>query len=399
MKKNFPILMLGLLPMLPTQALHAHSVSNKNTVATVNEAIILQMETNPSAAVKFSAAEELTTPSFLATASAEYATDSFKKKKIIIIKTEEDAKEYTDDDLEKAARKLEKFGNGKVKIERNPATEERIIVIEAPENENKTGNDTTIVKLGKMVLKVKPKGIEMASDSTFGKVKKTKAAKPIKNIKNCWFGLDLGLCNFVTQPDLNPGMHAGALPNKRFNLQQDKSYHIGLNIFEQRINLYNHQFNFRWGMGLSWEKFRFADNLRMYTDKNDGTLITAYDSINFSTNKFVARYVTLPAMLELKFGKAKTWKQASIAAGLMVSQYLGSWQTLKSSDRGSESKIQNGSNNLSQQKVSVIARVGLGKLNFYGSYSLTPMFTSKQQVNHYMPELNPFNFGIRLTGL
>jgi hypothetical protein len=126
MKKNFPILMLGLLPMLPTQALHAHSVSNKNTVATVNEAIILQMETNPSAAVKFSAAEELTTPSFLATASAEYATDSFKKKKIIIIKTEEDAKEYTDDDLEKAARKLEKFGNGKVKIERNPETEERI---------------------------------------------------------------------------------------------------------------------------------------------------------------------------------------------------------------------------------------------------------------------------------
>jgi hypothetical protein len=46
-------------------------------------------------------------------------------------------------------------------------------------------------------------------------------------------------------------------------------------------------------------------------------------------------------------------------------------------------------------------RLSAGKLTFYGTYALTPMFNASQQQNknNYLPEMYPWAVGIQLNGL
>jgi hypothetical protein len=253
-----------------------------------------------------------------------------------------------------------------------------------------TRNDTTVIRFGHLKIKVNPKNICVTTDSS--KLKK----KKVKNIENNWLGLDLGLCNFQTMSDAV----AQKNPNTPFSLRQSKCINVKLYLIEQRINLIQHKLNFRWGAGLTWNNYRFnnAQNVSLYTDKTDGTMYTKMDSVKFTKNKFVNKYISVPLMLELKLGKGDSWKAFRLAAGIEANLAVDAWQKQISGERGKQ-KRNDGDYNLTQFPLNYIVRLGVGKLNFYGTYAMSPMFNTSQQSNHYMPKMYPWAIGIQLNGL
>jgi hypothetical protein len=253
-----------------------------------------------------------------------------------------------------------------------------------------TKYDTTIIKFGHLKIKINPKDIQITKDSSIHKIKKPKM------VENNWLGLDLGLCNFQTRSDAI----AQTNPNTPFSLRQSKCINVKLYLIQQRVNLYQHKLNFRWGAGVTWNNYRFnnSQNVSLFTDANDGTMFSKMDSVKFTKNKFVNKYVSVPLMLELKLGKNDSWKAFRLAAGVEANLLIDAWQKQISGERGKQ-KRNDGDYNLTQFPLNYVMRLGVGKLNFYSTYAISPMFNSSQQANHYMPKMYPWAVGIQLNGL
>jgi hypothetical protein len=87
-----------------------------------------------------------------------------------------------------------------------------------------------------------------------------------------------------------------------------------------------------------------------------------------------------------------------LAAGIEANLAVDAWQKQISGERGKQ-KRNDGDYNLTQFPLNYIVRLGVGKLNFYGTYAMSPMFNTSQQSNHYMPKMYPWAIGIQLNGL
>ena len=249
--------------------------------------------------------------------------------------------------------------------------------------------DTTVIKIGRTKFKINSKNIVLERDSS--KVERRKH----KNIENNCLGLDLGFCNYKV-------MNSAISP---FDLHQSKSINVKLYVFQQRINLIQHHLNFRGGLGVTWDNYRFNGNNKntdLLKNKTDGTLYAIDDPVNYTKNKFVTKYLTVPTMLEFSFGKKDSWKSFRLGAGLEFNLLLEGWQKQVSAERGKEHRF-SGDYNLSQMPINYVVRLGIGKLNFYGTYALTPMFNASQQTssitNYTMPKMYPWAAGIQLNGL
>jgi hypothetical protein len=265
-----------------------------------------------------------------------------------------------------------------------------------------TKNDTTTIRIGHLKIKINPKAIQVTRDSSVHKIKKPKM------VENNWLGLDLGLCNLYQTVESVPQIK----PNTPFSLRQSKCINVKLYLIQQRVNLYQHKVNFRWGLGLNWNNYRFknSQNISLLTDQTDGTVYTQLDTVQYSKNKFVTKFITVPLMIELKLGKKNSWKAFSVAAGVEANLLVDAWQkqiverssrnetALKNQHGGRQSHYE-GDYNLTQFPLNYVMRLGVGKLNFYGTYAISPMFNSSQQANHYMPKMYPWAVGIQLNGL
>jgi hypothetical protein len=255
-----------------------------------------------------------------------------------------------------------------------------------------TRNDTTVIRFGHLKIKVNPKNICVTTDSS-----KIKKKKP-KNIENNWLGLDLGLCNMNSPTVLMSNLYKAT---SHVDLQQSKCINVKLYLIEQRINLVQHKLNFRWGAGITWNNYRFngdSKNINLLRDKSNGTIYTQMDSVKFTKNKWVNKYVTVPLMLELKLGKNDSWKAFRIAAGVEMNLALEAWQKQVSGERGKQKRFE-GNYNLTQFPINYVVRLGVGKLNFYGTYAMSPMFNNSQTNYYYLPKSYPWAVGIQLNGL
>jgi hypothetical protein len=262
-----------------------------------------------------------------------------------------------------------------------------------------TRNDTTVIRFGHLKIKVNPKNICVTTDSS-----KIKKKKP-KYIENNWLGLDLGLCGAVGEKFSASTLPANLTYNPFDDLRQTKSINVKLYLLQQRVNLVNHRLNFRWGVGLNWNNYRFNNNLNLYTNNQPHVMYAINDSVKFTKNKWVNKYVTVPLMLELKLGKNDSWKAFRIAAGVEMNLALEAWQKQVSGERGKQKRFE-GNYNLAQTPINFAVRLGVGKINFYGTYAITPLFNPSQQSSTISPNVinpqskfYPWAVGIQLNGL
>lgn len=251
--------------------------------------------------------------------------------------------------------------------------------------------------------------ILIINPSSTNKNDTSKTKKPKKVRKKHWAGIDFGingLLNNNNSFNLSNGPLTPAKDITEFmELEYEKSWMVGLNILEGYIPFYKHHFGFVTGLGFEFNNYSLSNNVWL---NSKAGIIVAEDSLNYNErytygihdssftynkNKFKTMYITAPFLLDINTS-SNIKKTFHFAAGAIVGLNIGSYTKRVYNDGGKRIKDKNkGDLNVNPFKIALTSRFGVGKLNFFVTYNLTPLFE-----NNKGPELYPVSCGITLIG-
>ncbi|MBZ5857930.1 outer membrane beta-barrel protein [Flavihumibacter profundi] len=210
-----------------------------------------------------------------------------------------------------------------------------------------------------------------------------------KNLSTSWLIFDFGFNNFTDNTNYSSADVAVYAPGSNadwFGLRNNKSVNVNLWIFMQRLNIYKHVVNLKYGAGFEWYNFRFDDNIRYYKNPPRIEMDTV---ITYSKNKLATDYVTIPLMLNFNFTPNNPeYKSFGISAGISAG-YLYNSRNKYISDETGKQKTK-GDLGLEDFKLAYIAEVQLGPIKLYGSYATQTMY--KKGLDH-----TPYAVGLRLS--
>lgn len=239
----------------------------------------------------------------------------------------------------------------------------------------------------------------MIEDGDFGNTKITinRAPKKLKNIETNWWILDLGFANFIDKsPNL---MWLAANPNalpyglgplmspENFSLNNRKSTNVNVWVVTQKLNLFQHKINLKYGLGVEMFNFRFDKSISFREDIANNV---KYDVVSFTKNKLLVKYLTIP--LQLNFSPNPHNKKAFYASIGMSAGYLWNAKNKQISGERGKEKFR-GNFNLNDWRFATIGELGLGSLRLYGSFANTNLFNKNQS----FIEMQPFAVGLRFS--
>lgn len=185
------------------------------------------------------------------------------------------------------------------------------------------------------------------------------------------------------------------LPNESFNgsdyrisdleQQYGGSINYNLHLFRQRIDLGTRIVSFHNGLFFEWSNYRFENDISLIPDQERLTIIQ--DTVSFSRNRLHTTFLKVPLLLQIQTKPKRPSKSFRLAGGVEGGVLISSALRQRSEERGKE-KIKD-TFNMNQFRVGFRAEIGFGPINFYASYSTTPLFKDQEG-----PELIPFNFGL-----
>jgi len=235
-----------------------------------------------------------------------------------------------------------------------------------------------------------------------GDLKKTrieisKSPKKLKNIETNWWIFDLGFANFIDKsPDLvwlaaNPSsisFYPGAVISPgSYTLINKKSTNVNIWVVTQKLNIYQHKINLKYGLGLETFNFRFDKSISF---REDIVTNVKYDVVAFTKNKLFVKYFTVP--LQLNFSPNPTNKKAFYASIGMSAGYLWNAKNKQiSGERGKEKY--RGNFNLNDWRFATIGELGVGAVRLYGSFANTNLFNE----NQVFVDMQPFAVGLRFS--
>ncbi|MBK7028794.1 MAG: DUF2807 domain-containing protein [Bacteroidales bacterium] len=298
--------------------------------------------------------------------TGEYIMTFTGMENVKSVKIDEGANNADNDDENTVVANTDDNGNVEVTI-----NNDRIVVVT---------DDSVRVTLGDNTLEVNEDGDV-----------KIKRDKKKQKFNGHWKGLELGVNGYLTPDyDLNYPSEYSLLDQK-----YQKSIAVNLNFFEQNINLIKNHVGLVTGLGITWNNYRFDDDVRLL--KGDNKLIlerATGEDITFEKSKLVNTYLTLPLMLEVQTNRNSKANSFHLSGGLVGGWRIGT-HTKYVYDDGSRQKDKDRKDfYMNPFKLDAIAKIGWGVLNLYATYSLTPMFQKNKG-----PELYPFAIGISLTDL
>lgn len=174
------------------------------------------------------------------------------------------------------------------------------------------------------------------------------------------------------------------------DLNYNKSTGVNLNFFEQNVNLYNQNLGLVTGLGVTWNNYRFADNV-ILTD--DGELSGRFDETpgyNYQKSKLMVASLRIPLMLEYQTNGKMKANSFHIGAGALGQVRM--WSHTKNEINDGKTKNK-GDFYINPFIAQGIATIGWGVINLYGTYSFTELFR-----NDKGPTAYPFEVGITLIG-
>jgi len=204
-----------------------------------------------------------------------------------------------------------------------------------------------------------------------------------------WGGVDLGI-NGLLDADNTLNTPEGF---EFMDLKMEKSINFALNIFEQNFNLIDENFGLTTGLGLEWNNYRFRNNA-VITDLDetfDGFLDEGSD-LSYIKSKLVTTYLTLPVMFEIQTNSYSKTNSFHLGVGVLSGLRIGTHTKLVYENGDKKTDKNRGSSAMSPFKMDLMARIGWGKINIYGKYSLVELFKDNRG-----PELYPFSVGISLV--
>lgn len=218
--------------------------------------------------------------------------------------------------------------------------------------------------------------------------------KKLSNISTNWLVFDLGFANLV---DHTPLMMYNAMPsyisapqyvtNSDLKLNNAKSSNVNIWVVQQKVNLYKHYLNLKYGVGIEMYNFRFERPISF--SNNPGSYVF-FDNVHFSKNKLFVEYLTVPIQLNFQ---SNPQNDKSFYASIGISPgYLVQSHTKQISDERGKKKV-NGNFNLNNYKMATIGELGIGSVRLYGSYSMTNLFD--KNLTHF--DMAPIVIGVRFS--
>ena len=241
--------------------------------------------------------------------------------------------------------------------------------------------------------------VSMIEEGNFNNTNFTikRAPKKLKNIETNWFIFDLGFANFVDKsptlywlaanPNSLPFYPGPVMSPENFTLNNKKSTNINIWVVTQKLNLYQHKINLKYGLGLEMFNFRFDKPISF---REDIVTNIKMDVVSFTKNKLLVRYLTVP--VQINFSPNPTNRKALYASMGMSVGYLWNAKNKQiSGERGKE--MFRGNFNLNDWRFATIGELGVGAVRLYGSFANSNLFNKNQS----FVDMQPFAVGLRFS--
>ena len=201
-----------------------------------------------------------------------------------------------------------------------------------------------------------------------------------------WAGFGLSVNGLLNEDHLID--HPADAPY--LDINYNKSTGVSLNFFEQNVNLYDQKLGLVTGLGVTWNNYRFADNVILTDDGKLDGYFSEEPGYSYQKSKLMLASLRIPLMLEFQTNSKMKANSFHIGAGAMGSVRM--WSHTKNEINDSKTKNK-GDFYVNPFIINGIATIGWGFINLYGTYSFSEMFRHDKG-----PVAYPFEVGITLVG-
>lgn len=268
---------------------------------------------------------------------------------------------------------------------RNNSKSESIIIISEKENED---SSTVVIEVGRVKIDIgddnKIKVKRIIEKDSFNSCEREVNIRNKKIYTMYLLGFNIGICNFLPEKNVPDRFEA-----------KSNSTDVHWYLVTQRIKLAPN-FTFKWGLDINWRNYRFSDNLIFDKSETTGVYDAYIDTVtSYSKNKLMARYVTVPLMMEIHTREIRRWKSMGITFGAGFGQLINAKQKLISQEKGKQKFNENFG--FSRQRIDLLGKLAIGRVVVYGTYGLTPMF--READVSYATKYTPYSIGLQVVGL
>ena len=227
-----------------------------------------------------------------------------------------------------------------------------------------------------------------------------------------WAGIELGWNGYVNS-DFNMTFPAN---QQYLNLNTARSMTVNINPFELNLNLAKNHFGLTSGLGFTVNNYYFTNSTLMIGDSSS---LVAYNMVDqdgkeadMKVNKLVESWITLPVLFEYQTNARIKMNSFHVALGVVGGVRICSYTKQSFYARNTTYYLEDNNGktfgsvyvddhptrtkdqyHLNPFKLDATMRIGWSFLNFYATYSITPMFQKDQG-----PQLYPWAAGITLLG-
>ena len=211
--------------------------------------------------------------------------------------------------------------------------------------------------------------------------------------KNNWSGLYIGLNGYS-----DSGIKTSLPAEYRFmELDYNKSVQVNLNMFHQNVVLARgsrSMFGLVSGLGIQWNNYHLSnDFILMHGEEGLAHRPSEY---SLSTNRLRVFQLNVPLMMEYQvregYGPNRFYMSAGIQGGYRLRSHTK--VEYRNADGDKQRDRAREDFHLVPIRLDAIGQIGWGRLNFFATYSLNPMFKDERG-----PDIHPFSIGIRLLSL
>jgi hypothetical protein len=251
-----------------------------------------------------------------------------------------------------------------------------------------TAQKTDTIKIGGMIIIRKPGNQNGESKKDRHIIISNNRTHHYSNVSTNWFIFDLGFANYNDQTNYTSAAAQQFAPgsnDEQFSLRTGKSINVNIWFFMQRLNMIEHAFNLKYGLGLELNNYRYDEKqIRFHKNPTFIDLDPALASVK--KNKLAADYVTVPLMLNFNFTPGHG-RGFGFSAGISAGYLYSARQKTKT---GSHVDKLHDDFELERWKLSYIGELNLGPVRLYGSYALKSMWSKGL-------DQKPYTVGLRFS--
>lgn len=242
---------------------------------------------------------------------------------------------------------------------------EKEVIREAPD-----GMDS-IVEREVESIEVKIKQLEEELENIEIEIEEVEEPEKPELVKTDWFNMQLGFNNVLNSSD------ALEMPMgyENMSISSGKSVNFQLHIVQQALNLYKENVRLIYGVGIDFNNYRFEKDVLLGKDST-GVLSTYLNpDIEYKKDKLVTQYLTVPLMLNLRFGHDED-KMFNISFGPNLGYLIGSHQKLKWNEHGNQKSKIKDDFNLTKYRIGYELQFGYSNFILFAKYYPESMFKS-----------------------